>query len=57
MLLPGPDLYLVGPLTLWYFCDIFLPNTGEDQTKVLPERGALALSHKLNPSMVIALPS
>ena len=41
MLLPGPDLHLVGPLLLWDFCNIFLPNTGEDQKKALPfERGA-----------------
>ena len=41
MLLPGPDLHRVGPLALWDFCNILLPNTGEDQKKVLPsKRGA-----------------
>ena len=29
---PGPDLHLVGPLALWDFRNIFLPNT--DKTKV-----------------------
>ena len=33
MLLPGPDLHRVGPLALWNFRNIFLPNTGEDQKK------------------------
>ena len=33
MLLPGPDLHGVGPLALWGFRNIFLPNTGEDQKK------------------------
>ena len=40
MLLPGPDLHRVGPLALWDFRNIFLPNTGEDQKKVLSECGA-----------------
>ena len=51
MLLLGPDLYKVGPLALSDFRNIFLPNTGEDQKKVLSERGALALSLMLNPSL------
>ena len=41
MLLPGPDLHCAGPRALWEFRNIFLPNTGEDQKKILPsERGA-----------------
>ena len=40
MLLPGPDLHCVGPVVPWDFINIFLPNTGEDQKKVLYERGA-----------------
>ena len=40
MLLPGPDLHWVGPLALWDFRNIFQPNIGEDQKKVLSERGA-----------------
>ena len=56
MLLPGPDLHRVWPLALWNFRNIFLPITGEDQTKsyrlsVRP----LALFHMSNPSLVIAL--
>ena len=31
----GPDLHCAGPLALWKFCNIFLPNVGEDQTKSL----------------------
>ena len=33
MLLPEPDLHCVGPAALWEFCNIFSPNTGEDQKK------------------------
>ena len=33
-----PDLHSLGTLALWDFCNIFLPNTGEDQKKVLSER-------------------
>ena len=40
MLLFGLDLHSVEPLALWGFRNIFLPNTGEDQKKVLSERGA-----------------
>ena len=36
MLLPGPDLQSIGPLVLWDFRNIMLPNTGEDQKKALP---------------------
>ena len=43
MLLPGPDLHCVGPLALWDFRNISLPNTGEDQKKVLHERGAAGI--------------
>ena len=58
MLLPGPDLNRVGPLTLWDFCNIFLPNTGEDQKKCYQSAGLLALRQMLNPSRVsIALRS
>ena len=43
----------------WYsgdFCNIFLPNIGEDQENVLPsEHSALGLSHMVNPAPVIAL--
>ena len=38
MLLPGPDLHRVGPLAFWDFRYNVLPNTGEDQNKVLYER-------------------
>ena len=45
-----------GPWYFGDFCNIFLPNTGEDQEKVLPsERGPLALCHMVNPAVVIAL--
>ena len=27
----GPDLRRAGPLARWRFCNIFLPNVGEDQ--------------------------
>ena len=56
--IPGPDLNCAVP---WYFGDfrnIFLPNAGEDQKKVLPsERGALALCNMVNPALVILLRS
>ena len=57
MLLPGPDLHGVGPLTLWDFCNIFLPNTGEDQKMPYLSAGPLALCLMLNPPLVIALRS
>ena len=46
----------------WYskdYSNIFLPNIGEDQEKVLPsERGAMALlCHMVNPALDIALRS
>ena len=37
------------------FCNIFLPNTGEDQKKSYLSAEPLALCHMLNPSLVIAL--
>ena len=40
MLLPWPDLPRVGPMALWVFCYIFLPNTSKDKKKGLSERGA-----------------
>ena len=40
MLLLGLDLHSVEPLALWDFRNNFLSNTGEDQKKVLSERGA-----------------
>ena len=36
MLLPGPDLHCASPLQFGDFYDIFLPNIGEGQKKVLP---------------------
>ena len=58
MLLPGPDLHRVGPLALWNFRNIFLPNTGEDQKKSYRLRaGLLALFRISNTSLVIALRS
>ena len=57
MLLPLPDLDCYGALVLWDFRNIFLPNTGEDQKKFYLSAGPLALSHVLNPSLVIALSS
>ena len=58
MLLPGPDLNRVGPLALWNFRNIFLPNTGEDQKKSYRlSAGHLALFRISNPSLIIALRS
>ena len=54
MLLPGPDLHRVGPLAIWDFRNIFLPNTGEDQEKSHHlSAGPLALCHMLNPSWLL----
>ena len=53
MLLLGPDLHEVGPLALWDFCNIFQPNTGENQKKSYLRAGPLALCQMLNPSQVI----
>ena len=55
MLLPGLDLHSVGPLVLWDFRNIFLPNTSEDQENSNVRAEPLAQSHMLNPSLVIAL--
>ena len=38
--LPEPDLHIVGPLAVWDFCNIFLPNASEDQNSLIHERGA-----------------
>ena len=57
MLLPWPDLHCVGPLALWDFCNIFLPNKGEDQKMSYVGAEPLALCHMLNPSLIIALRS
>ena len=58
MLLPGPDLHRVGPLALWNFRNIFLPNAGEDPKKSHRlNAGPLVLFHMSNPSLVIALRS
>ena len=36
MLLPGPHLHFASPWQFGGFCDIFLPNIGKVQKKVLP---------------------
>ena len=58
MLIPD-QIYIARGL--WHFgdfCNIFMPNIGEDQKEVLPsERGALALCHLVNRAMFIALRS
>ena len=58
MLLPGPDLHCAVAPAVWEFCNIFLPNTGEDQKNSyhLSAR-PFALSHVLNPFLVITLRS
>ena len=55
----GPDLYDAGPRALGDFCNIFLPNIGEEQkNNLIPsERGAPALCRLVNPALVIALRS
>ena len=57
--IPGLLLHCAGPLALWGFRNIFLPNIGEDQKKVLPsDHGTLALRHiMVNPVLVIAVRS
>ena len=57
MLLPGRIYIELGPMALWDFRNIFLPNTGKDQKKSYMSAGPLALCHMLNPSLVIALRS
>ena len=51
------DLHGVGPLALWNFRNIFLPNTVKHQRKSYMSAEPLALRHMLNPSLVIALGS
>ena len=53
----GSDLHCVGLLARLDFRNIFLPDTGEDQKKSYVSAGPLALSHVLNPSLVITLRS
>ena len=51
----GPDLHRTEPLAIWGFSMIFLPNIGEEK-KVSPfECEALALCHRINPALVVAL--
>ena len=58
MLLPGPDLHCAGPLAVWDFCYIFLPNVGEGQKKFYHlNAGPLALFHIVNLDLIIALRS
>ena len=56
MLLPGRIYIALGS---WHFGDFrkfFLPNIGEDKKIVSPsEREALALCHRINPALVVAL--
>ena len=42
MLLPGPDLHCAGPLAIWRFFSIFLPNISADQKQspIISERRA-----------------
>ena len=37
----GPDLHRAGPLALWGFSQIFLPNIGEEKKKVSPSERAI----------------
>ena len=53
----GAGFTLSWTLAFWDFCNIFLPNIGEDQKKSYMSAGSLALGHLLNPSLVIALRS
>ena len=56
MLFPGRIYIALGPWHFGDFRNIFLPDIGEDQIKVLPfERGAQALCHMVNSTLVIAL--
>ena len=56
--IPRSDLHFAGP---WYFgdyCNIFLPNIGEDQKKSYHlSAGPLALRHMVNLDLVIAFGS
>ena len=49
---PGRIYIELGPLALWDFCNIFLPNAGEDQKTSYLSAGPLVLSHMLNSSLV-----
>ena len=54
MLLPGRIYIAWGPWLFGDFCNIFLPNIGEDQKKNFTI-WELALCQKVNPALVIAL--
>ena len=58
MLFQGRIYIARGPWYFGDFCNIFLPNLGEDQEKVLrSEHGAMAMCHMVNLAVVIALRS
>ena len=58
MLLTGPDLHCAGPLALWRFWQNLLAKKGEDQKNSYHlSAGSLALCHRVNPVVVIALHS
>ena len=58
MLFQGRIYIARGPKYSGDFCNIFLPNIGEDQEEVLQsERWATALCHMANLALVIALRS
>ena len=45
--LPWPDLPRVGPMALWVFRNIFLPNTNKDKKKVYLSAEPLVLCDML----------
>ena len=54
----GPDLHCAGPVAVWGFLQHFSAKyKGRPKKVLLCERGALALSHIANTSLVIALGS
>ena len=56
--IPGPDLHCAGPLALKRFLQhLAAKNKRRPKQVLLPERGALALSHTANTALVIALRS
>ena len=63
MLTPANHVIARAGFTLFWapgtlgFCNIFLPNTREDQKNSYVRAGPLAQCHVLNPSLVIALRS
>ena len=58
MLFPGWIYIARGPSYFGNFYNIFLPNMGEDQKKILlSQRVALALHDMVNPALVIPLRS